>query len=350
VCDQVDHFFWFDVDEIMRGKDNAVAAQISSNSSSSSFPIPFALPISTLALDKELKDEYQALKRVSKLDLDDFAIVHVAPSVIPTYYPAIRVWTYNVSNPEDRYRPKEEPILLAATTLESLEDDDSDDDDYRGELAEEEESLHAFLFDDLVLQRPHSSIDTTLYSEDELYVYVDETWEDERSERMGKGGGNKNKKKKKKRKKKKRKKKKPKKPRHASPDSPSRTNRFLTPLSYTQFFLDLDEANRNDGWGRHGHGNLSAEAKERPPFPEWKVEYTTSKPLPLPPSPAGGEEASSDKAPRDRWTSYGLPDLTIPRWLGLARKLAKRKAEWKVYARHMYVSSGAEGTETILDS
>ncbi|GAA5898204.1 hypothetical protein JCM6882_000103 [Rhodosporidiobolus microsporus] len=40
-------------------------------------------------------------KGEKKANLDDYAVVHVNPSVVPTYAPAVRVWEYNISAPGD---------------------------------------------------------------------------------------------------------------------------------------------------------------------------------------------------------------------------------------------------------
>jgi endopolyphosphatase len=346
---QIDHFFWLDKDDVMHGSDVSPAE---SNLTTTLLDM-FTPPVSPLALDRDLKSEYKSLSRLDKVDFDDFAIVHVAPSVVPTYNPAIRVWIYNVSNPDNRYRPKDEAV-------DTFEAEDGDDDGFEDEdfLESPECATLPLSIDRLMRFTPSWPVDS---SEDVSLTAISPS---ELEEDLAKKG------RKHRGRKKKRRRKKPRLPRHASPHSPSRTNRFLTPLSYTQFFINLDEANKHDGWGRHHKG----EKGEIPPPPKWQVEYTTTPPRELArhllgsgvgvvPSPfpegatpdgmraaveaSGGSEERLMEMLKGRWAPYGLPDLTIPRWLGFAKRLIKSKKEWERYVRHMFVSGACLASKVV---
>lgn len=141
--------------------------------------------------------------------------------------------------------------------------------------------------------------------------------------------------------KKKKKQKQPTLPRHTSPDSPSRSNKFLTPLGYTQFYLSLDEHNENDGWGPDG-----AELKKARPLPQFEVEYTTMSEAELGKLASEVQEAGRQLLRPDgslkrdpALTPYQLPDLTIGSWLKLARMVTESKSAWKEYEKRIYVSA-----------
>lgn len=48
-------------------------------------------------LDRQLLEAFAALPK--KAEHDDFGVVNVAPSVVPTYLPSFRVFSYNISGP-----------------------------------------------------------------------------------------------------------------------------------------------------------------------------------------------------------------------------------------------------------
>jgi len=50
-----------------------------------------------LTLEDELLADFRELPARKKLNLDNFAFVNVAPSVVPTYLPSVRVFTYNAT-------------------------------------------------------------------------------------------------------------------------------------------------------------------------------------------------------------------------------------------------------------
>lgn len=138
------------------------------------------------------------------------------------------------------------------------------------------------------------------------------------------------------------------KPRHYSKRSPSRTNRALSPLGYTQFYLPS-----------------MMKQKKRP---KWEVEYTTYKvktlvpsspenttqPLPVPLHLLPGYDPSVFSKPKNKTeekevakktakfykavkavTPYRMKDLTIGSWVKLARMLVLEKKRWKKFAELM---------------
>lgn len=95
--------------------------------------------------------------------------------------------------------------------------------------------------------------------------------------------------------------------------------------------------------------------------PKYKLEYLTFSPEALHP-PNDTALAKAWKAPiprhllprslrnvsrtRSRFAPYRMKDLTIPRWIRLARKLAKREPLWRKFVRFMYM--GDEDMEMPL--
>jgi len=74
----VDHFFWIDTEDLRA-------------------PISSVKGPKKQSLADELLADFRELPGRKKLDFDDFAFVNVAPSVVPTYMPSLRVFTYNVT-------------------------------------------------------------------------------------------------------------------------------------------------------------------------------------------------------------------------------------------------------------
>lgn len=50
---------------------------------------------------------------------------------------------------------------------------------------------------------------------------------------------------------------------------------------------------------------------------------------------------------RSRFAPYRMQDLTIPRWITLARKLAKREKLWNKFVRYMYMGEEDEETRRV---
>ncbi|KEI37912.1 uncharacterized protein L969DRAFT_51759 [Mixia osmundae IAM 14324] len=327
----VDHWFWFDSSEILT-LDERLAVQNATIHRQSDHEI------GVRSIDEDLLSDYKDLPKYRKLDLDDYSIVTVSPSIIPTYLPALRIFTYNVSHPDDRYKPG------------SLGLSGSFDNATSGA-----EPAYAIA--------PNASTTAASWWSWELGDVLPFS----RKGSKRKGGNKRNHRHR--HNKKKRKRRRPTIPRHASPDAPSRTSRFLTPLSHTTWYIDLDEANQQEGYGP---GNNGSHGNRQPP--SWQIEYTTlsrqalarhllgktSKsdgPLALPAtiahtvldrigfslSPSINDDTvrALSRKIKAQMVPYGLPDLTIGRWLKLARRMAKSK-NWPDQVHRMFVSSGAE--------
>lgn len=273
-------------------------------------------------LKESLMNSFGGLPDQPKLKQKDYAVVNVAPSIVPAYLPAARVFSYNISGvslePEFRLR---NPVTL-------LPQDEDDEEDFIEEANDEEESDGAVVLE-----------------------FDEEGYLKKKKGKKGKKGG-----------KKKDDCKKPenedkphcvfkRKPRYSSPQSPSRMNTGLSLLGFTQFFLP------------------DIESSHEPP--EFKIEYSTFPPKKLAPPKVSGEHPTqpppvpyhmlpgydpilesrgkgddSSKAESRLWkelkriTPFPLKDLTIQRWIDLGRELGSDKDSWNKFTDLMFVSSG----------
>lgn len=131
----IDHFYWIDVtDAIQPSSSSFVSAARGLVSSLFGEILPFAreddMPINARKKEKlsqDLVSDYSTLSKLSKLDLGAFSpIVNVAPSVATVGYPAVRVFTYNVSGlSEDGKESKH----ARKGVLDDDDDDPEDDED-----------------------------------------------------------------------------------------------------------------------------------------------------------------------------------------------------------------------------
>lgn len=85
----VDHFFWIDTEDL-RAPPPSTSVKFSALGKPKRF-----------SLEDDLLADFRELPKRKSLDLDDFAVVNVGPSVVPTYMPSLRVFTYNVSAVEE---------------------------------------------------------------------------------------------------------------------------------------------------------------------------------------------------------------------------------------------------------
>ncbi|KAK4051670.1 Endopolyphosphatase [Microbotryomycetes sp. JL221] len=296
---------------------------------------------SVSALLSDLLEQYKDLPAPRKAKVQDYSVVNVNPSVVPTYLPAFRIWEYNTSV-EARWRQPPDWETGAAPFAE-----DEDEDDLKvtrsGDGGRSLSNMWQCLID--------------LYS-DAFPAQVITRHKHKKHRKH---------------KKKKRKSKWPSYPRlqrHHNPSSPSQHNSYLTPVGYTQYMLDLDRVNSFDGFG-----SAEGRVKGERPLPEWQIEYTTldaqvvAKRL-LSPSSLKDEDGSgtlsgqhevwppsvrrlvengattqevADTLKKEGLTPYELQDLTIKSWLELGHKLGKQDKEWQDYRKRMFVSSGADG-------
>ncbi|KAK0546965.1 Endopolyphosphatase [Tilletia horrida] len=173
------------------------------------------------SLADDLQADYATLPGRNRANLDYYHAYFAAPSIVPTFLPTIRVFTYNTTK-DAKYTPSQAQADLSYRALINDTDTDEDDD-------EEDENL----------------------VEDDIRTKG-------RSHRRRH------------RKHKKKKHHKKKLPRYASPDSPARTNTYLSMLGYSQWVLDLDRA--NEEWA-----NATA-AENRKGKIEFALEYATYEP------------------------------------------------------------------------
>ncbi|KAF8954502.1 Endopolyphosphatase [Entomortierella lignicola] len=182
----------------------------------------------------ELWEQYQDIPTRAKLN--DYAIVLVSPSVIPTYNPSLRVYTYQLAVEKIGGSPM---VVGPAKTLGESEDED----DYDFEIEMEGES-GGIDFDDLKKKKPR----------------------------------------------------KPRKPKNP-PAAPPIT--FGFPLGYTQYWVNLTRSNLE----------LTK--------PEYEVEYRSQE-------------------------DWGLEDLSVSEWLGLAKRIVQDEKVKEQYLAWMVVLTGTE--------
>ncbi|KAF9426033.1 Endopolyphosphatase [Podila epigama] len=195
----------------------------------------------------ELWDQYDDIPRHAKLT--DYAIVLVSPSVVPTYNPTLRVYSYQLAiEKEDE---EKQPALISSS-----------------ENAEEWETERLGL------------VDSDGYK---TWVESESMDEDENSGRKDK-------------------KKKPRKPRKPQrpvnpPAAPPIT--FGFPLNYTQYWMNLTQAN--------------IEKKT----PEYTIEYTSRE-------------------------AYGMKDMSVSNFITLAKQIMKDEKLKSTYLARMVVQTGTE--------
>lgn len=266
-------------------------------------------------LKQFLKKSFEAIPGPTELKYKDYAVVNVAPSIIPTYFPAARIYSYNISGVTNDANIRQQVTRPAPDDpLDPLKKS------RKGDCAKPANE-----------HKPHCSFKT--------------------------------------------------KPRYASPESPSRSNKALSVLGYTQFYIP----------------NLDTKKSNGPPG--WEIEYTTFKAQSLlpeslasdlgrepygqpPPVPyhllpgfdpdvvelvtgddlvrldgddeyegydevgvlrGSGGDTSSKKEEFllniKRITPWKLKDLTIKSYVKFARKLGKEKKAFRRFLDFMFVSS-----------
>ncbi|KAF8341399.1 Metallo-dependent phosphatase-like protein [Cantharellus anzutake] len=293
-----DHFFWIDTEDVRVARSQIAQSSFLSRLLSSFLPF-HTPPFGTLkkkkkkpVLHDELLVDFSGLPKVGKVDLDDFTVINVAPSVVPTYYPSIRVFTYNVTAPPSAAYVPTTPIDRAVENgVLSLDDGTFDTEDI------EFEELQKQLIPGNRLHKKKVDCRRKKYR-------------NKKSCRL-------------------------KNPRHASPASPSRRNTLWTPLGYSQFYIpDLDEYKK----------------EQRPQF---SLEYMTydlavldaSSEYPVPhrllPEPLRNSSSLRLEWEKTKnYVPYELADLTIESWLQLARRLGtgKHPKLWKRFKTYMYMA------------
>lgn len=313
----VDHFYFVDVDELEASSLNVEREfGLGKNTNETSETSMRTMGRKTdTGLQEVLFKDFGDLPKRSKLKLEDYAVVNVAPSVIPTYFPGIRVFSYNVTGIEH----------------EKIQDDRDD-----------------------VLSSGHKN-----------------------KHRPGKNHGHKKKKgghrhgkKPKSDCRKEKNQDKPhckfrRKPRYYSPNSPSRSNTMFTPLGYTQFYLAEIDEHQKKGEGRPGweveyttyhvdgllQGGLegidgSAKGRQRVPWHLLPGFHKLG--LEDPASLLTKDKHQNHRVDKEKWAAFKkglekvcpfkLPDLTIPTYLDWAKRLSDETKLWNKFARYMQVS------------
>ncbi|WWC93041.1 uncharacterized protein L201_008005 [Kwoniella dendrophila CBS 6074] len=316
----IDHFFFIDVDELestpvsrkskVKSKKNfaPLTANLSSLPSFESMLAPNG-PVGIFGagdtLKDELKKDFEDMPDGKDLKLKDYVAINVAASVIPTYLPGVRVFTYNISglgeevNEDAFYKPHQ----LSEDIDEEDDEEEEDDEDNAIEVLKKN-------------RRPGHRHDKKRKkgdckkkeNEDKPHCVF---------RRL---------------------------PRYYDKNSPSRSNRALTPLGYTQFYLPKINKQSNEP-------------------PQWEIEYTTYKkdvlvphpsnltaqsqkwnqppPIPLNLLPEYNSDqsvtASKDKLEKalKKITPWRMSDLTIPNYIKLSRKLVGDKGMWDKFQEIM---------------
>lgn len=160
------------------------------------------LPILYKLIEEDLRFDYESLPGNARIDMDYYASFFEAPSMVPTYLPSFRVWTYNTSREHDN-----RPVLAASVSKE------------------DEALLKAYVSYDLCESDDHCDDDDDVSDDDDDVATI---FKKDRSHRRPK---------------RKRRRNHDKLPRYASPQSPARTNTFMSLLGYSQWTLDLDAVN-----------------------------------------------------------------------------------------------------------
>lgn len=298
----------------------------------------------------------------------NFAIAHVSPSVIPNYYPSLRVWEYNTTGlGEDIGNPPHPPppsfrawseVLeeferdYAQDVMEDIEiewfdangdvvEEENDDDDYDYEYESEEDvdmMVEEATREDIADIKPETGALASFFGGLKFWKSsaVTTTTEPETGDsdsdldaERKKGKKHKGKKGKKGKKKKGKKGKKGKRDKSMPPKFPKGLDpgpayipQLFTPTGYTQYYANITQFNKE--YKKTGSSNF-----------EYVVEYTTG------------------DAP------YNFEHLTVRNWVKLARTLGKdfqdldleveKKSKsdrlWEVYMDRAFVGTGAEYLE-----
>ena len=182
-------------------------------------------------IEEDLRLDFESLPGSARTNMNYYSTFYVAPSVVPTYLPSVRVWTYNTTPVHDN-----RPGLFSTP-------------------AEERQALLDFvLYDSCEVGDPDPDC-----AEDAPRAPVQDTVETLKKGRKHS------------RPKHRKKHRHGRLPRYASPHSPSRTNTFLTPLGYSQWVLNLPKANREYDQLLKNNGSEAAAMQTL----DFDLEYTT---------------------------------------------------------------------------
>ncbi|KAI0796639.1 Metallo-dependent phosphatase-like protein [Abortiporus biennis] len=263
-----DHFFFLD-------------AQVVANSNlnrSSDEPNGLLKKKHSELYDGLLKDFAHMEKRSKKIDHDNFAVVNVAPSVVPNpYLPSFRIFSYNITGTP--YIPD-----LHSDRSAGLSKDVP-----RYHLGDSE--VHSDLCRDS--------------------GFSNKSWLCQ-----------------------------PSKPWKSNPNSPSRTNTLFTPLGFAQYFMpNLTTTKKSPPKYKLEYMTFSPASLHASAGLEEEMSGNVRYPIPLRHLPRSLRNSTVTKS---KYAPYEMRDLTIPSWTDLARRLAKPKHEKlrKTFRKFMYM--GAE--------
>ncbi|KAG8888432.1 Endopolyphosphatase [Tulasnella sp. 332] len=302
----VDHFFWLDVHELHALSTSSLWSRLTSSFFKKHTSLSKELLKDFKSLPPKKKSEGDG-DDVEPIDYDDYVVVNVAPSVVPTYQPSVRVFSYNVTN---------WGIGTNSTVaVEDGEDEDADDEDDDGDDE-----------DDVLENIHHGNVRDK--DEDEIERAMERKHGHRHSPDVTDCTKKKNRDKKKCL---------LKGPRHAHKRSPSRRNGLWSPLGYTQYYIsDLDA---------HNSSNPPKYEIEYMTYPLSALVPPTNWPVPqhlLPNSLRNLTQIPDDM--KSDLVPFGLKDLTIPSWIKFARKLSKKKKLWRRFKTLMY-QGGPEETK-----
>ncbi|KAG8819890.1 Endopolyphosphatase [Serendipita sp. 399] len=374
----VDHFFWLDVHDL---------------SLEPTEPDPI-LRSNKVALHEDLRDDISNLPK--RLHSDDYIVVNVGPSVLPAYLPSFRIYQYNISDYAGAKVTDEEEEVYTLEKWDALrmpnEGDDDDEDDWDLEDGDDE---------DVVLEErkhPRPQFARSNYINQRLlgsdsdgvgmtgkrrhrhrHPELPDCSKRENAEKYAcRPWG----------------------PRHANASSPSRENRLWSLLGYAQYYLPdidrLEDANTSSSPSKERTKEKGGRRSMKGGTPKFKLEYLTfsidalrppnttnitalmttmtmngtstnsSFPLPLsselealwkkqkkwiPPIPKHLLPKSLRQVNRTRskFVPYAMDDLTIPNWIGFARRLGKSNKMWKRFLRFMYMGLEVDDGDSFDD-
>jgi endopolyphosphatase len=265
-----------------------------------------------VALHEDLKDDIENLPH--NLHYDDYTIVNVGPSIIPEYFPSFRIFQYNVTNYDG---PKaSDDVQFTLESWKALEVPTSEYDEH-----DEDESVPVPAYRAARSKFSTKGVTTTGKRRhrhrhpEKPDCSLPENAEKYACRPWG--------------------------PRHASPDSPSRTNRLWSLLGYAQYYLP----------------DLAESTHKKPP--KFKLEYVTHpvealrppnttdanvtrKWIPPVPKHLLPKSLRQENLTHSKFAPYQLDDLTIPSWIQLARRLGKSKKMWKKFLGFMYMGQDVD--------
>lgn len=277
-------------------------------------------------IEDDLRNDFEVLPGPARINMDYYGAFFLNPSIVPTYFPTLRVWTYNTTPAHEN-----RPIMAQETGLDQVD---------------------VMELNDILFGEEDGSSD----------IHVEVARSHRRPAR-------------------KHRKKHRKQPRYASELSPSRTNTFLSLLGYSEWVLDIDQANAEYERVRHKAGRAAADQLR----PEFQLEYVTydggtlwhefveragnnycvpdfrrheipaDHHVPVPTAllerhlerfnlESPFRRSTTDGVcriarPLREITMYGMNDLTLRSVMDLARRLVLDKKLWDVFVRRLYTSS-----------